>query len=385
MTQRQPRRARAAPAAFAILLSACQGPGAGPPESESTAGAGGRLHDESAGRGGESGSGLEGGRGSAPSGSAGARPTDPDLVLARCSAPVAPVLPTIHAGAVLSFIAPPDAALEVAWASPAGADAPAEWHTEPSVTLPAEGAPVDVSVFARALGGDCDSRPNFDHDYAVRSTYPAAAGQPDSTAVGWDDPRFVGWATGYVDPVEYGADVLDTWRTPELALGPAGTETTDVVTLGNGGQITLTFDPPIADGPGSDLVVFENGHNDTFLELAFVEVSSDGVHFARFDSVYLGDQPVAQYGAHDTSLFEGMAGKYRLGYGGPFDLAHLQYRPGVQEGLVDLSRITYVRIVDIIGDGQVRDSFGHAIYDPTPTTSSGGFDLDAIGVLNAAR
>ena len=387
MMQRQPSRARAAPAILFVLLAACRGPDSSPDESspaQGGAGAGGGPHDGAAGRGGEDGLDGEGGPGVAQSGGAGLGPVAPDLVLSPCSAPVAPVLPTIHAGAVLAFVAPPQTELEVAWEQPPTGAAPEQWRAQSSVALAELGVPAEVSVFARALGGGCETRPSFERDYSIRPAYPGPAGQPGSTAIAGDDSRFVGWATGFVEPVEYGGEVLDTWRTPELALGPAGTEATDVVSVGNGGRITLTFDPPIADGAGPDLVVFENGHNDTFLELAFVEVSSDGEHFARFDSAYLGDQPVEQYGAHDTSQFEGLAGKYRVGFGGPFDLSHLRYRPAVQEGVVDLSRITHVRIVDIIGDGDARDSFGHPIYDPTPTTSSGGFDLDAIGVLNVA-
>jgi hypothetical protein len=51
---------------------------------------------------------------------------------------------------------------------------------------------------------------------------------------------------------------------------------------------------------------------------------------------------------------------------------------------VDLDAIRFVRIVDIVGDRSRRDSFGHPIYDPTPTMISGGFDLDGVGVLHAA-
>jgi hypothetical protein len=65
-----------------------------------------------------------------------------------------------------------------------------------------------------------------------------------------------------------------------LAIGPANL---DIVSLGDSGVATLTFSSPIANGLGPDFVVFENGFLDpandsfAFLELAFVEVSSDGV------------------------------------------------------------------------------------------------------------
>ena len=63
----------------------------------------------------------------------------------------------------------------------------------------------------------------------------------------------------------------------------------DVVTLGNGGSITLGFAPSsIVDGPGPDFIVFENAFyvdgdpNTPYAELASVEVSDDGQHFEAF-------------------------------------------------------------------------------------------------------
>jgi len=116
-----------------------------------------------------------------------------------------------------------------------------------------------------------------------------------------------------------------------------------------------------------------------------VEVSSDGETFLRFDSVYLGTQPVGAFGGHEPTLVGGLAGRYRAGFGSPFDLAALANRPEVRNGIVDLERITHVRLVDIPGDGMARDSFGHPIYDPHPTSGSAGFDLDGVAVLNQAK
>lgn len=56
----------------------------------------------------------------------------------------------------------------------------------------------------------------------------------------------------------------------------------DVVSLGNGGTVTLELGRRIVDGPGPDFIVFENaffaGSDPTapFAELASVEVSADG-------------------------------------------------------------------------------------------------------------
>ena len=56
----------------------------------------------------------------------------------------------------------------------------------------------------------------------------------------------------------------------------------------------------------------------------------------------------------------------------------------VINGKVDLGNIRFVRIIDINGDGNTKDSFNNSIYDPYPCTGSAGFDLDAIGVINEA-
>jgi hypothetical protein len=65
----------------------------------------------------------------------------------------------------------------------------------------------------------------------------------------------------------------------------------DVTTLGVGGTVTVGFDVTIADGPGADFTVFENPFTfsgEVFSEVAWVEVSTDGIHFARFPSSYAG-------------------------------------------------------------------------------------------------
>ncbi len=78
---------------------------------------------------------------------------------------------------------------------------------------------------------------------ATAGPYPPAAGEQGSTAVSKDDPAFVAWATGWENYLP-GADVSDTFQTPEKALGKAEGTAFDIVSLGEGGSITLTFDPP---------------------------------------------------------------------------------------------------------------------------------------------
>lgn len=213
----------------------------------------------------------------------------------------------------------------------------------------------------------------------IAGPYAPAAGEPGSTAVWKENPAFVAWATNYENYI-IGTDVTSTWQTPVRALGPAVGDSFDVVSLGDGGKITLTFAKPIKNGIGWDFAVFENSYSDTFLELAYVEVSSDGETFVRFDNDSRTDSPMGGFGSIDPTNIDGYGGKYRQGFGTPFDLADIATKNEVRSGTVKLSAITHVRIVDIIGDGSNFDSNGDVIYDPYPTTASAGFDLDAVGV-----
>lgn len=219
--------------------------------------------------------------------------------------------------------------------------------------------------------------------HAGAVSYSPAAGQEGSTAIDMDNPAFVNWAIAH-ENYEIGTDVDVVWQTPEYALGPAVGTSFDIVSLGRSGSITMIFDPPIVNGDGWDFAVFENAFNDFNLELAYVEVSSNGIDFIRFGNVSLTQDPVSAYGSIDTTLINGLAGKYRQGFGTPFDLSDISEEPEVESGDVDLSGITHVKIIDIIGDGSYFDSASNVIYDPFPTTSSAGFDLEAIGVSNGA-
>lgn len=226
---------------------------------------------------------------------------------------------------------------------------------------------------------------------AARAVGPfdGAAGTPGSLAVSKDDPAIVAWATGVAElvrgPVQIDRPELGfaSFGSAANALGPAAGNSFDVVSLGDGGWITLTFDQPITNGPGWDFAVFENGFSDTFLELAFVEVSSNGIDFFRFDAVSLTPTTVqvGGFGALDPTYLHNLAGKYRQGFGTPFDLAELAGR----SPLLDIGAVTHVRIVDVVGivnsSFSTFDSLGNMVNDPWPTPfASGGFDLDAIGV-----
>ena len=200
------------------------------------------------------------------------------------------------------------------------------------------------------------------------------------------NPAILCWADGCTDYLP-GTNVDAQWQTPSNALGAAQGAlgglgaTNGIVPLGDDGSLVLTFPAPIADGAGPDFAVFENAFSTEFLELAFVEVSSDGTNFFRFPTHCLETNWIDAYAATnatDPTAYGGFAGKHVQGTGTPFDLRELAGTPGL-----DVRRVTRVRLVDVKGDGSRTDDYGNPIYDPMPTFGSGGFDLDAVGVLHA--
>jgi hypothetical protein len=141
----------------------------------------------------------------------------------------------------------------------------------------------------------------------------------------------------------------------------------DVVSLGNGGAVTLEFaNNAIVDGPGPDFIVFENAFHpggdvtQVFAELGTVEVSSDGVTFVAFACTAVE----APYGGcagwhpvHANADTNGIDPLDPATAGGdPFDLADI----GVKSA-------RYVRITD----------------RPDLTGFNGVFDLDAVGIVHA--
>lgn len=211
-------------------------------------------------------------------------------------------------------------------------------------------------------------------------------GEEGCIAIPADSPLFVSWAAQ--GEVERGwMNIADT-TLGTVTFGEIdfcyGAPNPAVLSLGDGGSATFVFEPTLFDGEGYDFAVFENGFDDYFLELAFVEVSSDGENFFRFESQSL-TQLENQLGAFDllaTEQIHNLAGKYPAQWGTPFDLNELDDVVGL-----DVNAISHIRIVDVVGsiDSEFAsyDAFGRAINDPWPTAfESGGFDLDAIGVIH---
>ena len=184
---------------------------------------------------------------------------------------------------------------------------------------------------------------------------------------------------------------------PVNALGaPQGAM--HVHSLGIAGDLTLGFAAPLTDGPGADLIVGENpfrltpNGTTTFAETMFVEVSSNGVDFARFASRYFGlpVQP-GPFGVTEVGTYAGLAGQTPVlatapgsdaqdvveAGGDAFDLHDLAGHALVQLGLVNLAAITHVRLVDV-QSGTSLDSRGAPIFDP----GSGSADVDAVTVIH---
>ncbi|MFY2562711.1 cell surface protein [Corallococcus terminator] len=162
-------------------------------------------------------------------------------------------------------------------------------------------------------------------------------------------------------------------RFPSIVLGPpvgSGLDSgsLDVLSLGKSGSVTLRFtDIAVMDGPGVDLLVFENaflvaGGPRAFTERAKVSVSDDGVQWFEFPCApsdaannypgCAGVRPVTANPAAGISATDpAVAG------GDGFDLA-----------TVGLSRARFVRIQDSGTNGSAG--------------TSAGFDLDGVAVVN---
>ena len=222
----------------------------------------------------------------------------------------------------------------------------------------------------------------------VKSQYAPGVGVNGSQAIYKDSSVFKCWANtctiklGWLDVANKNLGKPSVGDAQSV-LGKAGTN--GVLSLGDAGEAIVTFDYPISNGNGPDFAVFENGFNNSFLELAFVEVSSDGIHFVRFPATSLSDTSVQldNNAAMDATKINNLAGKYKANYGTPFDLEDLKDSVGI-----NTHAITHVKIVDVVGSINPmfgsRDAKNNLINDPYPTPyPSSGFDLDAIGLINS--
>ena len=230
---------------------------------------------------------------------------------------------------------------------------------------------------------------------ALWAQFAPAQDKPGTTAMHADSSAFVAWATGCVaepGPMNIANPSAGLagqgWPQENVIGAPQGTM--GVTCLGDGGRATVTFASPICNRPGPDFAVFENGFANAqntdmwFLELGFVEVSSDGENFFRFPAISMvqTETQVGGMGCIDPAQIHNLASKYGAMYGTPFDLDEVPDDP-----LLDKNNITHVRIIDVIGNIDPEyctyDSQGHPVNDPWPTPfASCGMDLDAVGVIH---
>ena len=195
----------------------------------------------------------------------------------------------------------------------------------------------------------------------------------------------------------------NTWQ-PGIVIGPPGdaTPTTgslSVMSLGKGGVIVLEFnESEIVDGPGPDLIVFENPFFCTgvplsasdpysvFAEPGIVAVSDDGMNFRTFPYDASALSTVNEGGCTNSVLLQqliGLAGitpNFTGNYTIPDDpLLFDPTGPGGVSGhggdafdlaMVGLTRARFVRITDPNLPSGIPGS-------------SEGFDLDAIVALHA--
>lgn len=249
--------------------------------------------------------------------------------------------------------------------------------------------------------------------FLLTPTVDCLAGPYAHTAVAADDPAIVAWATA-----------------ASLAAGPHGGSTDDAASIGPAdgavtslgeiavsevgsvvpGEIVTSFGNSLFNGSGDDFVIFENAFefgDDPgfwFAELAFVEVSTNGVDYARFPATSLttegaGDpstdlitpfgRAFAGVGITNINGLAGFDGPASFGgapRGTPFDLEDLASTTAVSGGDVDLSEINYIKLIDILGNGSVLDDSSNPIFDAfddaEPPTGVNGFDLDAVGAIH---
>jgi hypothetical protein len=161
-------------------------------------------------------------------------------------------------------------------------------------------------------------------------------------------------------------------KMPKIVLGPpvgGGHDqgSTDVVALGTGGEIVLSFEPNVlVDGPGVDLLVFENafyaaGADEPFAEPGEVSVSEDGETWHTFPCTATQSPWGACAGWHWVSKEDSLSLDPAKVGGDPFDLAD-----------IGITRAKFVRIVDK----------GNQACNPVSNPKTNGFDLDAIAAVH---
>lgn len=224
----------------------------------------------------------------------------------------------------------------------------------------------------------------------------AAAGAARAT-----DPQDCAVAVTLFAPGPFGdSQAAEALGTPQGTGNGEGSF--DVTVLGLQGVLVLELGNLAVDGPGTDLLVCENPFlvgltGTSFAETCFVEVSSDGVHYARFPVRYAGPPgPFAPFAGVQMGWYSGFAGVHPVhastasgidardvvaAGGDAFDLAELAGHALVQSGDLDLGAVRWVRLTDI-DSGNAHDDHGAIVWDAGIDSLSAA-DIDAVVAVNS--
>ncbi|MGH7269132.1 MAG: cell surface protein [Polyangiaceae bacterium] len=230
-----------------------------------------------------------------------------------------------------------------------------------------------------------DASDSLDSSRAVRVDGSYLVG-PAEAGVSIAADRFV---TGVVsfDPgvcAGFGAASMPAIVEGPPAGGGSSRGSTDVVSLGTGGSIVVSFAPnAIVDGPGADFIVFENpfwvggNPNDIYAEPGEVSVSDDGATWHTFPCAPAID-PASAHGTGVAPPYGACAGWHIVNSSPANGVSPID--PSVAGGdafdlaAIGVTRARYVRIVD-----KTREDCPDAGGGP----NTNGFDLDAVSIVNA--
>jgi len=162
----------------------------------------------------------------------------------------------------------------------------------------------------------------------------------------------------------FGEDALPWVVTGPPTGGGDAQGSLDVLSLGAGGVVELELGLDVVDGPGADLVVFENafkGAGLVFSEAGEIALSLDGEEWTTFPCDPTGTVPNGCAGMTPVYATDAASALGDDAGGDAFDLAD-----------IGLARARFVRVTD---------------RAPRPLGDDGkaGFDLDAVAVRNAER
>jgi len=212
---------------------------------------------------------------------------------------------------------------------------------------------------------------------AISCTSPVSCGSGDQQ----DDDCITEESDPFIDHVDAFAPAAGASFNhdlmPDVVLGPPGGSgadtTTDVVSLGCGGSIEVSFEDPImVDGPGPDFIVFENPFvtgETTFAEPARVSVSLDGETWHELACTVDGTESWPPQGCAGVEpVLAGPDNELdptdpEQAGGDAFDLEAF-----------GLDRARHVRLVDV-----TEQYYGDETWC---SGDKGGFDLDAIAIVN---